>query len=377
MLPFMPACRPFLLFVIILRLVLAWPVTAQERATASNSSWKFAVSGDSRNCGDVVMPAIADSVLKGDAQFYWHLGDYRAIYTFDEDYRRLNPQATITDYHNAAWPDFINHQLKPFGTLPVFLVAGNHELIPPKTHYQLIAQFADWYDSPVIQQQRLADNPDDHLVKTYYHWIHRGIDFITLDNSDADEFDPDQMAWFTAVLNRAATNTAIRTVVVGMHAALPDSTSAGHSMNDSQQEQFSGRQVYNLLVDFRRNAHKNVYVMASHSHYVMDNIYATACRKSDAVLPGWIVGTAGAVRYRLPDDLGQSTIARTDVYGYTLATVAADGTVSFQFKPVDESQVPGPVVDLFGSEQVHWCFAQNKSTYQVSGATCPVTCCLH
>jgi len=96
MLPFMPACRPFLLFVIILRLVLAWPVTAQERATASNSSWKFAVSGDSRNCGDVVMPAIADSVLKGDAQFYWHLGDYRAIYTFDEDYRRLNPPATTS-----------------------------------------------------------------------------------------------------------------------------------------------------------------------------------------------------------------------------------------------------------------------------------------
>ncbi len=47
--------------------------------------FKFAVSGDSRNCGDVVMPAIAASVLKSGASFYWHLGDFRAIYDFDED----------------------------------------------------------------------------------------------------------------------------------------------------------------------------------------------------------------------------------------------------------------------------------------------------
>jgi hypothetical protein len=39
--------------------------------------WRFAVSGDSRNCGDVAMPAIAKSVLQQDVQFYWHLGDFR------------------------------------------------------------------------------------------------------------------------------------------------------------------------------------------------------------------------------------------------------------------------------------------------------------
>ena len=31
--------------------------------------WKFAVSGDSRNCGDIVMPAIAGAVLKSGASF--------------------------------------------------------------------------------------------------------------------------------------------------------------------------------------------------------------------------------------------------------------------------------------------------------------------
>src|SRR5713226_9696900 len=37
-----------------------------EKAAAQtgDGSWKFAVSGDSRNCGDVVMPGIAASALK-------------------------------------------------------------------------------------------------------------------------------------------------------------------------------------------------------------------------------------------------------------------------------------------------------------------------
>lgn len=52
---------------------------------AQGADWKFAFSGDSRNCGDVVMPAIAQAVRAGHPQFYWHLGDFRAIYQVDED----------------------------------------------------------------------------------------------------------------------------------------------------------------------------------------------------------------------------------------------------------------------------------------------------
>ena len=83
-------------------------------------AWQFAVSGDSRNCGDVVMPAIAASVLKSGAQFYWHLGDFRAIYDFDEDMappaalHLQAPHLNIVSYLKNAWPDFIDHQLRPF-----------------------------------------------------------------------------------------------------------------------------------------------------------------------------------------------------------------------------------------------------------------------
>ena len=342
---------------------------AQE-PPSSGGSWKFAVSGDSRNCGDIVMPAIAHGVRRDGAEFYWHLGDYRAMSNFDEDYRRINPNATIDDYLANAWPDFIQHQMKPFGDLPIFLEIGNHELVTPMTRPLYIAQFADWLDQPAIRQQRLADNPEDHLVKTYYHWIVRGVDFISMDNASPDMFDADQMTWFQSVMAKDAKNPSIRTVVLGMHASLPDGLSAGHSMNDSAQEQSSGRIVYAQLVAFRRTVKKNVYVLASHSHFVLNNIYATACHPKDEALDGWIMGSAGAVWYRLPADHTPSTVAMTDVYGYLLVTVAPDGTMTFDFKQAKEADVPASVVKEFSQQQVDWCFAHNTSTYMPAGPKC-------
>ena len=90
---------------------------AAQASSSSGATWKFAISGDSRNCGDIVMPAIAAAVRNDGAEFYWHLGDYRAMSNFDEDYRRTHPDASITKYFKDAWPDFIQHQLVPFGDL--------------------------------------------------------------------------------------------------------------------------------------------------------------------------------------------------------------------------------------------------------------------
>jgi hypothetical protein len=357
---------------LLLALMITPTLHAQKHAPKVNATWRFAVSGDSRNCGDIVMPAIAGGVKNDQAEFYWHLGDYRAIYMIDEDYLAANPKTTVIKYETDAWPDFIRHQLGPFGDLPIFLAMGNHETISPKTRADYIPQFADWLGKPVLQKQRLADDPKDRMLRTYYHWIDRGIDFINLDNSTPDEFDDAQLKWFLKVLQRDQSNDAIRTVVLGMHAALPDSLSAGHSMNDSAQEQTSGRAAYAALLDFRNKTKKNVYVLASHSHFVMDNIYADACHPADQALPGWIIGTAGAVRYRLPVEHSSAKTVMTDVYGYLLATVAGDGTIQFEFKQVSQSDVPAATVNEFTADQVKWCFEQNKSTYVVGGPTCPL-----
>jgi hypothetical protein len=336
---------------------------------ASGGGWKFAVSGDSRNCGDITMPAIAASVQKDDAEFYWHLGDFRAISNFDEDYRRTHPQASISQYLKDAWPDFIQHQMVPFGTLPVYLGVGNHELIFPMTRALYVQQFADWLEQPNLQKQRLADDPSNHLLTTYYHWKQGGVDFISMDNASNDMFDAAQMSWFKSVLASDAKDSSIHSVVLGAHAALPDSSSAGHSMNDSAQQLVTGRKVYAQLSDFHKNTGKNVYVIASHSHFVMNDAYNTACHKGD-VLPGWIMGSAGAVRYRLPTDRALSTIDNTDVYAYLLGAVQPDGSVKFEVREVHQSDVPDSVLKEFGPEQVKWCFEQNKSNYTPANPTC-------
>jgi len=47
------------------------------------------------------------------------------------------------------------------------------------------------------------------------------VDFITLDNSTDDQFDDAQLDWFASQIGRDSKNSAIRSVVVGMHASLP------------------------------------------------------------------------------------------------------------------------------------------------------------
>src|ERR1700704_2671529 len=108
------------------------PAAAQRPA---GGTWLFVVSGDSRNCGDVVMPGIAEISKKNQAAFYWHLGDLRAIYTYDEDIlhqpeHKASPLA-ITVYLNIAWPDFITSQIEPFGSIPFLVGIGNHETFSP------------------------------------------------------------------------------------------------------------------------------------------------------------------------------------------------------------------------------------------------------
>jgi hypothetical protein len=341
-----------------------------------DSVWYFAVSGDSRNCGDVVMPAIAQKVRESGAVFYWHLGDFRAISAIDQDFARLHPEFDMNGYLKSAWPDFIQRQIGAFADLPVYLGLGNHETIPPKTRSEALQQFADRLDTPALRAQRLSDNPKDLLPKFYYHWITGGVDFITLDNATQDEFDEAQLSWFSAELKRAANNKAAKALVVGMHEALPDSLSAGHSMNEAPLETQSGRKVYQELVDFRKKTHKNVYVLASHSHFYMENVYNTACRKNspESVLPGWIVGTAGAVRYRLPKDTAGAGIAKTDVYGFLLGAVSPEGTVRFEFHEVKEPDVPEQTRQEYSTEFVRSCFQENKARYIPEGPLQPPNC---
>ena len=336
---------------------------AQNRT--SRSSWKFAISGDSRDCGDIVMPAIAAGVHKSGAAFYWHLGDFRAIYRIDEDISPPvqlglhNPPLETLTYLKEAWPDFIEKQIVPFGRLPVYLGIGNHETIPPMSRDAWLVQFADWIETPALREQRLKDDPEDHKLHAYEHWIERNVDFISLDNATPDEFDPDQMTWLHAVLARDEVSPEIRTIVVGMHEALPGSIADMHSMSESSAGKETGREAYEALWHAEESAHKRVYVLASHSHFYMDHIFETPEWKGK-VLPGWIIGTAGAQRYKLPADTTPAQHAQTDVYGYMIATVTPDGSVSFEFNRLSLNDLRATSGAKYPDPLIRWCYQQNK-----------------
>lgn len=339
-----------------------WGYAAQT-PPAPSGAWQFLVSGDARNCGDVVMPAIAETAKQRQAAFYWHLGDFRLGSNFDEDIQHqpnyVARPMTVSQYLAGAWPDFIESQIKPFGSIPFMVGIGNHELAPPKTREDFLLQFADWLNTPVLRDQRLADDPRDHLMKTYYHWIDRGVDFIFVDNASAEQVTPAQYRWFTGVVERASANPAIRSIVVGMHKPFPDGYTT-HSMSESPVGIESGRLMYAALLKAQNEARKHVYVLASHQHNYFPDAYDTPYwREHGGVLPGWVVGTAGAARYVLPNPAPAG--AMTNVYGSLLGSVQPDGGITFSFQKVDEPDVPAAVVSKYGQDFVHWCFAQNSS----------------
>jgi hypothetical protein len=331
------------------------------------------------------MPAIAKSVLQHHVKFYWHLGDFRLMSDVDDDMRALYKDGlTLDDYRRDAWGDFLANQIAPFGLLPIHLGIGNHELYGNKTPEAYLTQFAYWLDTPDLRTQRLKGHSQDTSLKPYYHWQERGIDFIYMDNSGDDGFDDAQMKWFEDVLQRDRAGKDITAVVVGMHRALPNSFACGHSMNGdalnpSEKGTKSGRQAYRDLVDWKKATGKLAYVLASHSHLFMKNIFGTDYWKNPqhggVVLPGWIVGTAGAKRYALPKELSPEVLAQTKaktrVYGYLLATVHPGGTVELQFQQLDEGDVPFEVTTSYEKEFVHRCFAENSDLTQHPA---PISC---
>jgi hypothetical protein len=353
-------------------------------------TWRFIVSGDSRNCGDVVVPTIAaDSLAKYQPSFYWHLGDLRAIYKIDEDMAAAAQQSgqslSCKTYFERAWPDFIDNQIRPFGNTRFYLGIGNHEVIKPMTRDQFSSVFEDWLATPRrlmerTEAQQIAgakSGPCAEIANKpyvtnlpYYHFIQGAVDFIYLDNASGSfsyppektggPYSRDQVSWFDCILDRATNNRSVATVVVGMHEALPYSRANDHSMCDDPSQKTegceTGKHVYEALLKLHEK--KNVYVLASHSHFYMDKLFDD--QPPGHRLPGWIVGTAGAIRYPLPPHVDPGPGAQRDVYGYLLATVEPNGEIDFDFKEVKETDVPAEVRKRYPSALLGWCFAHNS-----------------
>lgn len=345
--------------------LLAGPAAATEPPAGS---WSFAVSGDSRDCGNLVMPKIARAVAQEpDVAFYWHLGDFRRMYDVDcdvllsrhPDYDcKARPTASYTEdemsrYEETAWSDFVEKQVRPFGGVPVFLGIGNHELYG-RTREQFAEAFRPWLSQKRLHLQRLLDakREIDDPGPTSYHFVHRGVDFIYLDNADEASFTSRQLVWLRRVLAADAKDDSVKAIVVGMHEALPYSASRIHAMDASCQGLCSGQSAYDLLYRAQNLAgppekRKRVVLLASHAHTFLENVYDTPEHQGQ-VLPGWIVGTAGAVQ--------TSEAIR---YGWLKVAVSPDGSFTPEFREV--GRTTPPLASGRGAEALtEFCFTLNK-----------------
>jgi len=355
--------HPFLIAVPAIVLAMVAVATSPGAVPESgDGTWSFAVSGDSRNCGDFVMPAIAAQVKAENDAFYWHLGDFRAMSSEDQDMEAMGTPGvpmSKAEYQQRAWDDFLTHQIAAFVPVPVFLGRGNHETVPPMTREGYIVKFSSLLDRDEIAAQRKEDAADGAPVGPWYHWVHNGVDFITLDNAVHDEFTTAQMHWLRAVLDRDLDpHSNVRAIVAGMHEALPHSTGAEHAMDDWDLGMRTGELVYRWLYDAQA-AGKHVYIIASHSHHFSPNIFNTAYWKehSPKVVPGWIVGTSGAHRYRLPSTADPA--AKTNVYGFLRGTVHPDGAIDFNFVELSEPDLMKAKWKEAPDAAVHECYVGN------------------
>ncbi len=350
---------------LLLALATLLPASARTRAQTAASSFTFAVSGDSRNCGDFVMPAIAAKVKAENDLFYWHLGDFRAMGGPDQDMAALQPEGAKlarADYQQRAWDDFLEHQMAPFGSLPVFLGRGNHEVSKPMTRDGYIAKFSSFLSRPEIEAQRKADGAEADPHQPWYHWTRAGVDFITLDNSSRDEFSDAQLRWLRSVLDRdLAPQSGIRTIVAAMHESLPHSTSSDHGMDDWELGMRTGELVYTWLYDAQA-AGKHVYILSSHSHYYSPNIFNTPYWKqhTSAVLPGIVIGSAGAHRYQLPREADKAS--RSNIYGFLQGAVHADGSIDFVLRELSESDLIQSKWPNAPLDAIHECFIHNSDS---------------
>lgn len=328
----------------------------------TGNTWSFAVSGDSRNCGDFVMPAIAENVEAEYDVFYWHLGDFRWMSQPDEDLIAMSRGGDFfakASYQKIAWDDFLTHQMASFGTLPVFLGRGNHETVRPMTREGYIEKFSKFLNRPEIAAQRGADGADGAPLGPWYHWTRDGVDFITLDNASHDEFSDAQLHWLRSVLDHdLAPNSGIRAIVAGMHEALPHSTGQEHAMDDWDLGLRTGELVYTWFYDAQA-AGKHVYLIASHSHYYSPNIFDTAFweQHTSTVVPGWIIGAAGAHRYALPKSAEKG--AKTHIYGYMRGTVQSDGSIEFTLHELSEEDLIHAKWPNAPLDAIHECYIHN------------------
>jgi len=76
------------------------------------------------------------------------------------------------------------------------------------------------------------------------------------------------------------------------------------------------------------------------------------------VVPGIIIGSAGAHRYKLPK--GADKGSKTDIYGYLQGTVHGDGSIAFVLHELSEADLVAAKWPTAPLDAIHECYVGNS-----------------
>jgi hypothetical protein len=116
--------------------------------------------------------------------------------------------------------------------------------------------------------------------------------------------------------------------------------------------------VYTWLYDAQA-AGKHVYIIASHSHYYSPGIFNTPYWKqySSHVVPGFIIGSAGARRRPLPKNADKE--AHAHIYGFLQGAVLKDGSIDFTLQELTEDDLVQARWQNAPLDAIDNCFVNN------------------
>ena len=226
-----------------------WRCTAAEcvaRRVAGTPSWRFAVSGDSRNCGDVVMPAIAAGVKQIRRRVLLAPRRFAPISAMRTKTFASSPSIsprplTKTEYPGIAWDDFTQNQMAAFGDTPFYLGIGNHDTVAPEDHAAFVARFSEQLDLPNLRAQRLKDDPSDLAAEDVLPLdrARRGLSSIWTTRTETSS-SADQVAWLEKTLNRDLPILRFARLWWACTRRFPESLSSNHAMDDSKAAREAG-----------------------------------------------------------------------------------------------------------------------------------------
>ena len=77
-------------------------------------------------------------------------------------------------------------------------------------------------------------------------------------------------------------------------------------------------------------------------------------------MPGWIIGTAGAHRYKLSNEADKGSL--TDIYGYMQGTVQSDGSIDFALHQISEDDLVRSKWPNARLDAIHECYIHNSDS---------------